>query len=157
MTDKSSTAKPGVIGAAPPRLPADIYLRVFEASPDPITLQAFPEGRFLAVNAAFERTFRSPRGSTLGQTMLDVGLIRDAAAYQDLVRQVGAAGEVINIEMPLTARDGTVVSCHVSASLMDVDGRRCMLTVIGDIRMQKRIEAALRYSNAVLQAISSAQ
>ncbi|MGO9603078.1 MAG: response regulator [Candidatus Binataceae bacterium] len=117
--------------------------KLFEASPDTITLNRIADGCYLDVNHAFHETTGYSREETVGRTDLELGLWTDHKVrdrFYDLLRRRGG---VQSLEAQFRLRDGTTVPCLVSAVPIDLDDEPCFISVTHGILRLKRAEQEL--------------
>jgi len=117
-----------------------LYSTVFQTIPDVVTLARVHDGRCLAINAAFSRVFGWREEEAVGQTSATLGLWRRPDDRRALVQLVERRGRCDGLEAELVTRDGKVLSVEISASLMEVDGERCLLCVTHDITARKQAQ-----------------
>ncbi len=114
--------------------------KVFEASPDAIVVSAMPGGKIVEVNDGFTRMTGFSRDETLGRTSLDLGLWREPRDRQRMIGALEDRREVHNLVGNFRTRSGDVLSCLISAELLDIDGEPRLLTVLRDVTELKRAE-----------------
>ncbi len=126
--------------AADLRLSEARLSKVFQASPDAIVVSAMPGGAIVDVNDGFTRMTGFSRDQTLGRTSLDLGLWRDPEDRQRMIAALEERGEVHNLAGDFRTRSGEVLSCLISAELLDIAGEPRLLTVLRDVTELKRAE-----------------
>lgn len=117
--------------------------QAFNVSPDAIAITDLENGRFIDMNERFVRFSGYSREELLGRTPLELGLCLDAgkrAGMLSLLREQGALREY---EMPFHTCDGEIHIVLVSAEITEINGRRCMLSVLHDITARKLAELEL--------------
>ena len=118
------------------------FLNLFRESPVLLTLSTAKEYRYLDVNHTFERLTGWTRGEVIGRTAFDFGLWENPDHRVELVRQLLSGGTVQNIEIRLRMKNGEIRTCSLSAMLVEVKGRRCVLCLVIDLTDPKRAEEA---------------
>jgi PAS domain S-box-containing protein len=118
----------------------------FRSSPDGFAINIFPDGVYLDVNEGFTRLTGYTREEVLGKTPLDVNLWTEPARRAQVLSHLSAGQEVRNIEFTFQTKSGELRTGQLSASLLDLDGRRCALVVVRDITGQRHAVDALRES-----------
>jgi two-component system sensor histidine kinase/response regulator len=140
-----------------------VLRKIFEASPDCITLARLSDGKFLAVNDGFVREFGFTREEAIGKTQRELGLWADLKEARELMRRLRDDGVVTNMELSLRHQNGTILPCLLSAAPTEIGSERCAVAIVHDIRELKRTEndlvrareAALAASKAKSEFLSS--
>lgn len=125
--------------------------KAFQNSPDSITISYLDTGEFVEANDGFERITGYRREEVVGKTSLQLGIWRDPQRRRELVEQLTAKGRVQEFPMDVTIKDGTTRACVVSAELIELDGRRCLLAVTRDMTEARIAEEKLRETTEKLR------
>jgi len=128
------------------RLSEDKFKRVFENSPDAITLSRLENGVFLEVNGAFEELCGYDREEIIGHTGLELRLREKPEQRQEIIDSVKEKGRVARLEFRLRRKSGELVPVQFSADIIDVHGTPCLLSISRDISARYEVEQALRAS-----------
>ena len=146
VTDRYESAR--ALGENRARLRA-----IVENAPASITLKD-REGRYVFVNAAFERIFGIPRDRALGKTASDLFGPRSGtviSAHNNEVMRTGRAAQYIE---PNDENDPTSLVVSIKFPVFDADGEVELIgSIASDISAQQQVEAALRDAQARFQAI----
>lgn len=122
-----------------------LFSKAFELSPLSMSLSRASDSVFLALNAASERMQGFRPDELLGRSALDLGTWQDAAeraAYVQKVRDHRGSGP-LEMERQLRSKDGSLLTCRVWATLVEVNGESCLLCASLDITQQKQRETSL--------------
>jgi PAS domain S-box-containing protein len=121
------------------------FSTLFEASPYPMAIRAYPDLRYIDINESFVRSRGFSREEVIGRTARELNLVfpEDEAAGRLLLRQFGRFRD---LECKIRRKDGEIRTILLSAEKIQVDGRQCLLMVSNDITERKRAEAALQQS-----------
>jgi two-component system cell cycle sensor histidine kinase/response regulator CckA len=129
------------------------FSRAFRTHPDSISICRVRDDVLLEVNPGFTQLTGYSATEAIGQSALpgDLNLWVEPKDRLRLVQalQQNSAAEV---ETKIRRRDGAVLTCSISASLMEVGGEPCMLAISRDLTAQRRMEAQLAHSGK-LEAI----
>lgn len=123
----------------------------FDSVLDPISINDMSDGRYIEANDEFARLSGYSREETIGKTYWDLGIWDDRAAEADFMRQLNEKGHARNLELTFRTRNGTRIPALVSATVLEVEGRRCVLSIARDITERKDGERRLRESEAMLR------
>jgi PAS domain S-box-containing protein len=118
----------------------------FRSSPDGFSINVFPDGPYLDVNDGFTRLTGFTREEVLGKTPLELSVWTEPARRAEVLSQLSEGKEVRNVEFSFQTKSGQFRIGQLSASLLDLDARRCALVVVRDITEQRRAADALRES-----------
>jgi PAS domain S-box-containing protein len=129
----------------------DRYQRAFHSSPDSITISFLSDGTFLEANEGFERITGYSRDEILGRTSLDLGIWADTNARAEIAELLERDGIVRNYETVFCGKNGVEVVGRLSATVIELNGARCMLATVRDVTEQKRAEEKLRQATQQLQ------
>jgi hypothetical protein len=117
------------------------FAAAFDASPAAIAVTDLsPEERLLEVNEAWERATGYWRGEAVGHSPVELGLV-EAGTYAEFLSLVRSSGRLRNFEFQFRRKDGSVGAGLISAELVRLDGKPCLLAATTDITGLRRAEA----------------
>ncbi|MCZ7401195.1 MAG: PAS domain S-box protein [Candidatus Methanoperedens sp.] len=128
------------------------FEKAFLASPQALTITGLNDGLFIEVNDSFTKTLGYSREEALGHTTLELGIWITKEDRIGFISALQKNGFVHNEELNLRTKKGGTASMLVSAELIDVAGKDCLLTTFYDITERKRAEEALTSSLSLLNA-----
>ena len=131
------------------------FHKIFNSARGVITI-AESDGRYLEVNDEFVRVSGIPREQVIGHTAWELGLWTNPEQILALSYDLKAHGEVREMEVELRGRGGSSSPFVVSASMIDIDGRPCVLTLARDISEIRATQHRLMESEATLRKIFEA-
>jgi PAS domain S-box-containing protein len=129
--------------------------KVFEASPDNISINSLVDGRFIAVNDTYQVAGYT-RDDVMGNSVIALAMWPDAEQMNRFLESIRKTGRVKNMEIAQRRRDGGLETNLISASTLEVNGEACVISMIRDITEIKRVETSLRASHAALRKIFDA-
>ncbi|MDQ5978503.1 MAG: hypothetical protein QG602_1477 [Verrucomicrobiota bacterium] len=130
-----------------------MFKGVFDASPIPIILLSYPEGRIQAMNQASVSVFGFSREEVVGKTTSELNVWSDPAERDTLMRKLAEGHNLHMAEVGLRRRDGSLIDVLYNVGRLMIAGRPCMLASVIDITAQKQAESALRKSEAKLRQV----
>jgi PAS domain S-box-containing protein len=111
----------------------DKFEKVFRASPIPLSITTLREGRFVDVNAAFERRYGYSRAEVVGRTVHELHMWCDPADRMSMTEQLRQGVAVRNRITWLRNKSGEVKLTAYSADRIHFDGQPCVLAVSEDL------------------------
>ena len=111
----------------------DKFEKVFRSSPTPFTITTLREGRFIDVNAAFERRYGYSRTEVLGRTVHELHMWCDPADRMFMTEQLRQGVAVRNKITWLRTKSGEIKLTVYSADRIHFDGQPCVLAVSEDL------------------------
>jgi len=123
------------------RLKAEALLgRVFDASPDYIVVVRADDGTFVAANEAFRRVTGYGPAEIAGRTVGDLKIWAIPGERDRFLADLRKAGRLENRQVLLRRRDGQIVTGRMSASLIEHEGERLVVSLMHDVTEKRRLE-----------------
>jgi diguanylate cyclase (GGDEF)-like protein/PAS domain S-box-containing protein len=122
------------------------FSKVFQLSPDILTLSSPESGIVFDVNDTFVHTTGYAREEVIGRPVAELNLWTHPAERQEMVERLRRDGVIRNFECTFRVKSGEVRVGLLSAGLVMIGGRPCMLTVSNDITEAKAAQQALEAS-----------
>ncbi len=129
----------------------EFFAEAFRLSPHPIGIAELETGLCLEVNDACLDTFGFHREEVIGRTTLILGIWPDAQDWARLVNRLRSQGAVTNLEVSMKTRRGELRQFLISANLITLRGKSCILTIGNDITDRKKAEEALHRTSEELE------
>jgi PAS domain S-box-containing protein len=126
------------------RMSEERFAKAFQASPHPVVISELDSGRVVDVNDAACQMFGYRKEEVVGHTTIEIGLWHSMEERARYLERLKCEGSVRNVEVKLRSRTGDVCQCLLSSELIELDGKRCIVTVGADITESKRLERVLR-------------
>lgn len=128
----------------------EMFSRLFQLSPDIITLARLDGGTLLEVNEAFVRTTGFSRDEALGRSTIDLGIFADPSRREKFVGTLLRDGQIENFEFDLRHRGGSILRVSASARLMDIGGTACILAITRDMTHLRAMQETMVQSEKML-------
>ena len=151
----------GLIIMVNQRLNADVveakeeFELFFRTSPDGIAISRLDNGIILDINDGFTNLTGFDRFETIGISSLKINVWKNPADRQKVYDEIFEKGFCENYETILRRKDGSEITCIVSAKSITLQGVPCIISVTRDITDRKRAEQALQQANRKLNLLSS--
>ncbi|HKW14003.1 MAG TPA: PAS domain S-box protein [Candidatus Krumholzibacteria bacterium] len=127
------------------------FEKAFRSCPDSITITSAIDGEILEVNEGFENIVGYTHDEIVGKRTVDVGIWRNPARRAELIEELHVNGHVRDFAIDVVTREGDVRSCVVSAELLEIGQKPCILAVTRDVTQQKEQEEKLRELSETLR------
>jgi len=122
------------------RLSEERYRTVFQNSIDSITISRLDNQQYVDVNQSFLDAMGFLRDEVIGRTSLDIDLWSDLRDLEELTEVLAGTSECRNVEFKFRKKNGDTIWGLMSASVIQIDGVDCMLTITRDISNAKSAE-----------------
>jgi PAS domain S-box-containing protein len=116
------------------------FTKVFYTSPDAVDIARLEDGLYLEVNRGFTAIIGYSEEEAVGHTSIELGIWVDPAERGRLVREMSERGEVRNLEVRFRRKSGEIGTGLTSATLIEIDGRTCLLSFTRDITARKLMD-----------------
>jgi PAS domain S-box-containing protein len=133
LTDLRQTEKALEQSEEGRRVSEDKFQKVFRSSPIPFSITTVNEGRFVDVNAAFERRYGYSRAEVIGRTVGDLRIWEDPKDRALMIAQLQQRGPIRNVITRLRTKSGEIKTTAYSADKIQFDGQSCILAVSEDL------------------------
>ncbi|WP_103102918.1 bifunctional diguanylate cyclase/phosphodiesterase [Pseudomonas sp. LFM046] len=133
------------------------FAKAFRCTPEAVVITDRESGRFLEINAGFERQFGWSKDETIGRSSLELGIWESLEQRQAMLDSLHRQGSLSELEVNLKYRDGTHAICLLYGEEIELDGRTCLVLTARDVSRQRAQEQALKESQERLNlALDSA-
>ncbi|MFO0699636.1 MAG: PAS domain S-box protein [Nitrospira sp.] len=129
----------------------EFFAEAFRLSPHPIGITELETGLCLEINDAGLNTFGFRREEVIGRTTLMLGIWPDAQDRARLIDRLRSQGTITNLEVSMRTRHGELRQFLISANLMTLRGKSCLLAIGNDITDRKKAEEALHRTSEGLE------
>ncbi|MBD2177147.1 PAS domain S-box protein [Pseudanabaena sp. FACHB-1998] len=129
------------------------FAAIFQLSPDPAWICTFPEGKCLYVNQSFCQFLQIPESEVLNKTCVEIGLWHDAQDLSSYRETLQTDGSIQNFEVVIKTATRVEKTVLMSASIICIDGRECVIGGMKDISDRKQLELNLQESQSRLNSI----
>jgi len=128
---------------------------IFNTNPDASLITCLEDGAFVDANEKFTEITGYRRAELVGRTTIDLDIWGSAEQRDLFVSSLEKNGYCEDLELILMKKDGSPMTGMVSARVIQLQGKRHILSVTRDIGERKKLNQALRASEEKLKAIFS--
>lgn len=121
----------------------ELFSKAFRLAPVPMLVTTRDESCVLDANEAFLQTFGGQREEMLSRTLRELGLWRTPGMLRAFEQEISRSGSVRNQECQLAVKDEPAMDCLISAEIVTINDRACVLIALQDITERKRTETEL--------------
>ena len=122
----------------------ELMTLVFNSSPIAACITTLDDRRFLQVNPNCERDFGWTNDDLIGKTTAAIGLWPDSQNQQAWVQALQSSGRLVGYETDWLHKNGSLRQVSVSAEIVELDGKPCVLLFVIDVTERKSAEMQLR-------------
>lgn len=124
----------------------------FHNAPILISLVDLETGVYIDVNEESLRVSGFDRSEIIGYSASELGWI-SAEARQQIYAEIQSKGRIDNMEVDFRAKDGRKISGILKGELINLKGRKCLLTTAVDISERKQIEEEIKKERSLLRTL----
>jgi PAS domain S-box-containing protein len=133
------------------------YRLLVESAGDAIIAVDAETGIILEANQMAEKILGRSRTELIGLYQTDIQCPKRREQYTEIFQKHVEAGGVLQTELALCHKDGTAVPVEVSATVVDVQGKKIVQGIFRDIRDRKQTEKMLKQAKYAAEAASGAK
>ncbi len=128
----------------------------FYTSPDAISISSVASGQYLDINEGFTKSTGYTKKEVIGKTVADLNIWIDPDERIKFVNELKKDGVVHNVEVRFRAKNERILFGLLSATLIQINGEKVILSITRDISDRKQAEKQLydseeRYRSLVEQ------
>ena len=127
------------------RVSEERYRTAFQMSLDCINLNRLTDGTYVDCNTAFLDLIGLTREQVIGHTSIELNIWADPEDRRRLVEMVTRQGACRNLEARFRKRNGETIWGLMSASLIELEGTPCILSITRDISDAKMAADKIRH------------
>ena len=122
------------------------FSKAFHKNSTLMALTTIEDGRFIDVNESFLNKLGYQREEVIGHTSSELNIWPEYDKRDIIIQELRDKGSVMDIEIPIRAKNGDIRNGLFSADLIEIKGKLLLLTLMTDITDRKISEQKLKKS-----------
>jgi len=139
------------------RLTEEKYRKLVESAGDAIITMDAETGIILDTNQMAEKILGRPRTEIIGLNQTEIQLQERIKQYIEILQEPLKTGGVVQAELKLRHKDGTAVPVEMSATIVDVQGKKIVQGIFRDISDRKQTEKVLKQAKVAAEVANRAK
>ncbi len=128
------------------------FSKAFITSPDSININRLRDGQYIEINDGFTNLSGYTLEDVRGKNSNEISIWNDPNDRDRLVKELLAKGKIGNFEAQFRVKDGSVRYGLTSASIIEIENEKCIISITRDISERKRIERHLQLQAKLLDS-----
>jgi PAS domain S-box-containing protein len=129
------------------------FERSFHGNPTLMSIASAEDGRIIEVNPSLLRASGYTRDEIVGRTTEEIGLWANLDQRRECFRRLREEGSVRDLQADFRTKSGSLRTILVNADVIELGGRKCMLTVGVDVTERRRREQIQAATYEISQAV----
>jgi PAS domain S-box-containing protein len=132
------------------------FSKSFRTSPISFMIANIEDGRIIEINDAFSSISGFTREEALGNTTLNMKIWVHEEDRKHIIDSLREGNAILHQETLLQAKDGNVSTVLLSAQVIKLANRNCIISSIEDITKRKEAEDELRIQSEIMSHMAEA-
>ena len=111
----------------------ELFRKAFLTSPDSVNINRLSDGMYISINDGFTKILGYSEEEVIGKSSIELNIWADPESRNTLVNELRKQGKVENFSGVFLHKDGSTVHGLMSASLIDLEGEKHILSVTKDV------------------------
>ncbi|NEP11948.1 MAG: PAS domain S-box protein [Symploca sp. SIO2C1] len=137
------------------RLSEQKFALAFRASPNPIAITILADGRYIEVNDTFLEVTGYTKEEVIDHTSQELNIWVSPEDRSRMTQLLTENGEVHNQEFNFRLKSGEIRTGLLSAEIINLGGKQCLLSITNDITERKGVQEAFFESQRTLSTLMS--
>jgi len=129
------------------------FSKVFHSSPAAMHITRLSDKHIVEINQAFAKLSGYNQQEVIGHTAQELGIYADLRDREYIIKTTLVDGSISNCDFRFNTKGGRSLYCQISTELIQLE-EPCMLSKITDLTEIKRVEEALRESEAKFRTLN---
>ena len=132
------------------------FSKAFHKAPTPIVISRMRDGYIYDVNNSFLKFSGFTREEVVGDSAINLKFWDNRSKRRDLIKEIDNHSFLQNYQMDFRIKSGDYRDTLLSVEQIELEGEKCLLTMISDVTERNRAEQKLRHSEARNRSILEA-
>lgn len=132
------------------------FSKAFQSNPTGLAITEFDTGRYLEVNESFCRLMGYSPQEMIGRASVELGIWESPEERDQLFQPLLAGGSLRDLEMRTHSCDRSSKTVLVNADLIELGGKKCVLSLIQDITQRMKLERKQAELAAIVESSDDA-
>ncbi len=119
------------------------FSKSFQSNAALMAISTIDNGLFFEVNDMFLKTLEFEREEVIGATSVDLNIWANYDQRAEVVTSMQENGYVQNVDVDIRTKSGKIRNGLFSAHPLELQGRKCLLTIMSDITERKLVQEKL--------------
>ncbi len=120
------------------------FSKAFNLNPYPMAISNINDGEIIDVNSSFIKTSGYTREECIGKTTTELNIWIDANIQDKFREELQKNGNLRNFEANFRIKNGDIIICILSAELITIEGKECILGTYRDVTEIRQQEKLLK-------------
>ena len=129
--------------------------KIFNATSDSVVISRLQDGLLMYINPAFTNMLEFTQEEALGNTITGLNIWVNLEEWESLIKKLEEDGEVNGFETDFRTKSGEIIPGYMSASVIEMDGDKCMEFIACDITRRKQIEEELKNNSMEMEKLTN--
>jgi PAS domain S-box-containing protein len=127
--------------------------KVFNNMPDVVFITSLSDGKIIEVNDSISGFPEYTKEEVLGKTTVSLNIWGNIDDRHTYLNQLAKKGRVRNFETTFRCKSGKIVESLISGEIINIQGEKCVLSVVNDISSVKEAQRFLQESEEKYRTI----
>ena len=123
----------------------DMLSKVFNTTPDSVVISRLADGKLMYVNSTFTRLMKYTEEEALSKTIPELNFWVNHDDKKTLGKRLEKEGKVDDFETELRNKDNKILPVSLSASFIELEGDKCVVSMAHDITERKQDEEMIKH------------
>ena len=120
------------------------FSKAFKINPDIIIITGFEDGVFIEINDGFTKETGYSYEEIIGKSSNEINIWKNSNDRKFFIESLMSKGYIDNFESEYVIKDGSLRTGLMSATTIELGGKKCILSITRNITERKKAEEELR-------------